>query len=110
MTYTHLKVLSVWKIFDEHNKYQQKKENQVEIGPHIVLLFDTMQVSMETDARNMKLQVLPESMQSILQPLSDCVRPACLVEVGGQKWKRHPSLILYCCAISQGDDIPRWST
>lgn len=72
----------------------------------IVLLYHTISVTIEKDLRNMKLLVLLEAMQTILQPLISCVRTGCMVHMHGKTWRCHLSLIWYWYDIPKRNGMP----
>lgn len=79
-------------------KNDVKRENQVKIVPSILPLHDTVPVRLEKEARNMKLPVKHEVMQTVIQPLSDYLRPGCL---GNVREKKHGRVTYLCfCTVA----------
>lgn len=82
---------------DDQDECEKSIENRVDKKLCIVPLYESMRDCKEKDARNMKLQVLHEGMETIVQLLSNCVRLRCLMNVREKQSKGHPSSISYCC-------------
>lgn len=67
--------------------------------------YNKIPVRTEYDATNIQLQLLRESMKTVLEPLGACLRPAYLVNVGEKTSKLCSYLIFSFCDFPDGKDI-----